>query len=267
VADRSIPIRLKRRSPNEKVERFRDRTAPAAARPIRNRLVAWAGANMEALREVVPPVLPEVLSDRQQDGAEPLVTIADLIGGEWPFRARSCLVEVLHFDGASTESIGTRLLADIKTVFDSRASDRIFSKDLCQGLVEIETSPWAEWSHGKPLSLGKLARLLAPYGIVPGTVRIATATAKGYVRDDFADAWGRYLQKDPESPFTPHSDFQNVTTPQPAPDAASVHFQSGTQEDDVTDQNEPKPAPEGSCDVVTFSKQNMAAKLLIRGEI
>jgi hypothetical protein len=265
IADRSIPIRLKRRSPNERPARFRDRTTPAEARPIRNRVVTWAGASMEALHQAMPPALPELLSDRQQDGAEPLVMIADLIGGEWPFQARRCLVEVLHTNSTSVESVGTSLLADIKAIFDSRDSDRISSKELCGALAEIETSPWAEWSHGKRITPGKMARLLSPYGIVPDKLRVAGDSLRGYVQDDFADAWKRYLPKAPEMCLSTYSDFQNGTREQTAADAGFMRSVSKIQETAVPSENVRKATPDGPCSVVPLSKPGV--RRLIRSEI
>jgi hypothetical protein len=57
-------------------------------------------------------------------------------------------------------------------------------------------APGPEWRHGKPITANSLARLLAPYGIAPATIRVGTKTPKGYQRADFADAFERYLAPD-----------------------------------------------------------------------
>jgi hypothetical protein len=51
--------------------------------------------------------------------------------------------------------------------------------------------------------------------------------------------------------------LQNVTTSQPALDAASMHFSRGNSENHVTSQNEQKPASNGPCYVVTFQGQDI----------
>lgn len=256
VADRSIPFRLKRKARHEKVERFRLRNVRPEAERLREKLEAWGAQNIEKLRDARPE-FPEALSDRQRDGAEALLAIADLAGGDWPEAARRALVSLCCDAQATDDSIGVRLLADIKLLFASSETDKIFSKDICQGLAEIETSPWAEWSNDKAISPGKLARLLSSYSITPGTVRIGPSTAKGYLLEDFSDAWARYLPKDGISPDAADCDFQNVTTLQRSPDAGSEHFQNVTEENHVTDQKAQRPAPNGPCDVVTFSKSPM----------
>jgi hypothetical protein len=87
VADRSILIRLKRAAPGEVVERFRRRNVGPEAKVLKERLAVWCLTVVESLPASYPE-LPEALSDRQQDGAEPLLAIADMAGGQWPQLAR-----------------------------------------------------------------------------------------------------------------------------------------------------------------------------------
>ena len=89
VADRSLPIRLERRAPDEQAERFRRRDVELEAIGLR--------AALERLPDLVPaleearPDLPGALDDRAQDAAEPLLAIADHAGGDSPERARRAL--------------------------------------------------------------------------------------------------------------------------------------------------------------------------------
>ena len=195
VADRSIPIRLKRKATGEgTVERFRLRLIREEAAHLRQKIVQWAREHVETLR-LATPALPVNLSDRQQDGAEPLLAIADLMGVDWSERARHSIVEL--FSGAAGEdpSLGVRLLADIRLVFDLRGTDRLGSQDLVHGLIEIESSPWAEWSHGRPITPTGLSRLLRPFEISPRTLRSGDNNFKGYFRESFEDTWKRYLKR------------------------------------------------------------------------
>jgi hypothetical protein len=50
--------------------------------------------------------------------------------------------------------------------------DRLPSAVLVSALIAVEGHPWAEWNRGKGLSTNGVARLLAPFGIAPGTIRI-----------------------------------------------------------------------------------------------
>jgi hypothetical protein len=191
VADRSIPIRMKRRSPNEKVERFRRRLCEAEAATIREQLTKWLAPKLQALKSARPE-LPCSLSDRQHDGCEPLLAIADLAGGDWPKRARAGLVEIFGGEEADDASVRVRLLSDIQTAFSQQDSERIFTADLLAALCDLEPQ-WLEFSYGKPLSPASLARQLKGFGICPRKIRIDDRTASGYLRDWFLDAWSRYV--------------------------------------------------------------------------
>ena len=194
VADRSLPIRLKRKAPSEGVSRFRRRHVEQEAKEIREQLVSWADSHKEVLRESSPG-LPEELSARQQDGAEPLLAIADLAGTEWSTKARASLVELWTGLAAEDSSYGVQLLEDVRTIFNEKRLDRMQSTELISALTDIECSPWREWNHGKGLSTPGLAKILKPYEIMPRTVRFQTVTAKGYQREQFEDAWSRYLRQ------------------------------------------------------------------------
>jgi hypothetical protein len=222
VADRSIPIRLKRAASDEKIERFRPRDVKAETESLRGLMETWAPGAIEILRNS-RPALPDQLSDRQQDGAEPLLAIADLAGGEWPKASRHALIELCVEARATDDSKGVRLLADIRTIFNGRGIDRIASVELATALAEIETSPWGEWSHGKPLSPAKLARLLGKYTITPATIRIDERTPRGYELKDFHDAFRRYLPSE-VAPISPPPDAQSATTPQGNADAGPSGF-------------------------------------------
>src|SRR5262249_49773672 len=58
---------------------------------------------------------------------------------------------------------------------------------------------WAEWSRGKPITEKGVASLLHEYRIASRTVGPKGATAKGYRKADFEDAWKRYLAPQEEA--------------------------------------------------------------------
>jgi hypothetical protein len=207
IADRSIPIRLQRKAPGEQVERVRHRDLEADAAPLRESVAAWARGYTDALR-IARPKLPDELDDRAQDGAEPLLAIADLAGGEWPHRARSALVALCAGRQApDDDSLGVRLLADIRVAFDSGKTDRLRTDRLLELLAADDEAPWASWK-GSGLTPRSLATLLKPYAIRSRTIRLADdSTPKGYHREQFEDAFGRYLSS------KPGSIRHNATTP------------------------------------------------------
>jgi hypothetical protein len=59
-------------------------------------------------------------------------------------------------------------------------------------LGKIEESPWGDL-RGKPLNTTGLAKRLKPFEIKPRQIRVAASTSKGYKKEDFLDAWKRYI--------------------------------------------------------------------------
>ena len=200
VLDWSIPIELRRKAPGENVARFRkrDQALQAELRDLHYRLASWGAQNVEALVDAQPD-LPDELTDRAQDIWEPLLAIADRVGGTWPKRARQAARTLAGQDVAEDDSTGVRLLADIRAAFGDK--QRTSSDNLVMRLAGMEESPCGPW-RGRDFDPRALARLLKPFGIGPKTIRqgglkvsgkAITDTVKGYYRSDFEDAWLRYL--------------------------------------------------------------------------
>lgn len=226
VADRAIPIQLQRKRPGENVERFRRRLIDPAAHDLRERLAQWATQDRLEILRCAWPELPEALSDRQQDVSEPLLATADLAGHDWGKVGRAALIELFGGPAAADESLGVRLLSDIRVAFEGH--DRLGSKELVAALLAIDGSPWPELNHGREITATTLARLLRKFEIRPRTVRSDASTFKGYLRNAFEDAWSRYLG--PNSSTQAHP---AVTPSQAAKTVNETQFPKTSQEPTV----------------------------------
>ena len=194
VADRSIPIHLKRKRPEESAERFRRRLVEVEAAPLRERLAAWAQMSETASLSGTVLQLPETLSDRQEDIAEPLIAVSEMAEGDWARAGKLALLKLFGGSAAVDESIGVRLLTDIRQIFEEARVDRIASRDLVFRLSAMEGAPWEDFNHGKALNPSGLARIMRGFDIEPHNLRIGTDVVKGYLLADFEDAWARYLR-------------------------------------------------------------------------
>jgi hypothetical protein len=229
IADRSIEIRLKRKAPGDQVARFRRREVVQETEPLRAQLAAWACDLADTLAEARPQ-LPDELDDRAQDGWEPLLAIADQAGGSWAKRARRVAVELSTGESRDDESQGVRLLADIRRVFAD--ADKISSRELLDALIADDEGPWGD-VRGKPLTPRGLSRLLEPYEIKSKVVRIDEHTPRGFEREQFADAWRRYLPLPPEAPENATSATTreaSQTEPHKQTDVADVAATGDTEE-------------------------------------
>jgi hypothetical protein len=193
VVSRSLTIRMRRKRPDDVVEKLRLRLVSAVAEPLREKLERTLPPLVPRLVEIVDanPEMPDGLSDRAEDVWEPLLAIADLVGGAWPERARHAAVELSGQRSDDENSHRIRLLADIRSIFERRPVDEIASFDLVVELNAIEESPWPGWSGGRGLTTNALARQLKPFEITPRHTR--DGLARGYKRSQFEDAFSRYL--------------------------------------------------------------------------
>ena len=184
---------MRRRHQGEQVEPFRRRIHAAEGERIRLAVELWTRGQPQ---EVTWPELPADIQDRDADVWEPLIAVADAVGGDWPKRAREAAVALVADAKEAELSLGIRLLADLRTVFGD--IDAISSKAILDALHKMEEAPWGDLK-GKPLDERSLARRLKQYGVKSTTIRTDHSILKGYRREDLHDAWSRYL---PQSPAT-----------------------------------------------------------------
>ena len=188
VQDRSIVIALKRRARSEAVGRFRLRHAEREALPIRE---WWEALAAELLLPDEVDV-PDELDDRAADSWEPLIALAGAAGDEWTARARHAAIVLSGAGEVEDDTLPIRLLAGIHAVFVDKAADRIPTSELLDALRADDEAPWDDW-HGRGLRAEGLAYLLRPYGIRSHQMKIAGVNVRGFDRDQFTDAFDRYL--------------------------------------------------------------------------
>jgi Protein of unknown function (DUF3631) len=195
LESRCIRIELKRKTREEKVDRFRRREVEEEAGYLAESLRSLGEYYVDRLT-YARPYLPGEISDRQQDIFEPLLALAELAGDGWPERARAAAV-VRSTGDESDESLGVRLLSDCYEIFNGY--ERLSTARLLELLCLIEEAPWVEkwWDpyKGEPKSgaFANLAWHLRRYGIRSKTIRFEEGLAKGYERERFEDSWSRYI--------------------------------------------------------------------------
>ncbi len=206
VTSRSIPIPMSRAAKDELrlLTKIRGDRIGEALREERQKLLRWVSDSRDSLREADPEV-PADLGARQSDVWRPLLAIADLAGGEWPSRAREA-AQVLHGIAEDEGDYGLLMLEDVHALIGS--ADAIFTATILDELIKREDRPWPEYRHDKPITARGVASLLGRFGVKPGTVRVGSATGKGYAREKLAPAFNRYLKP----PIPLNANVTSVTT-------------------------------------------------------
>jgi hypothetical protein len=189
LMSRSIVIRMRRRAPSEDVEPYRRRIHAPEGENLRDRLDGWATIIAPTIAGNWP-TLPDGIADRTADCWEPLIAIADAVGGHWPDIARVAAVAFVSSAREAGPSLGIQLLSDLREIFKNEKS--LPTQQILERLHALPESPWNNL-RGKPLDDRGLAVRLRKYEIKPKVIRVGTQTPRGYERADLSDAWERYL--------------------------------------------------------------------------
>ncbi len=210
---RSIEIRMQRRKKGEAVEQLR-RDRLHRLEPLRRKAWRWAQDHLDALR-AADPDLPDGLHDRVADNWRPLLAIADLAGSGWPERAREVARSISGVTDTSEDSRAVLLLADLRELFQARDSGQLPTAKILEHLNGLEDRPWPEWRRGQRMSAVSLSRILRPFAIGPRDIWTGLRALKGYKREDFDDAWSRYMPSPPDvEPRGPRGSRNHAENPE-----------------------------------------------------
>jgi hypothetical protein len=160
----------------------------------------WGDDTDKLFSEMAPykeDQFPPELSFRQRDCAEPILQIADFIGGDWPQRARQALVNAFALAAFEDFYHSRQILSDLREAFAEKSNPQwISTADLLAHLHTMDDRPWDTWSKDKPMHPKALAGLLEPFGIRPRNQRTSPKTViKGYYLEDFQKSWTRHLHQ------------------------------------------------------------------------
>jgi putative DNA primase/helicase len=237
ILSRAIFIAIKRRTRAEAIAHFAHMD-DAGFQRLRSQLAGWAADNGQVLGSRVPEPA-EGFINRIASNWQMMLAIADSAGAGQ--RAREAARQIAGITDLTSE--GVTLLEDIKAHFVRSTLDYVGSKALLADLVADAERPWAEWSHGRPISEKAIAQLLHGFGIKPGFVGPKDQRLRGYKVEWFEEAWGRYLETEKESEGPLKEGAQTCTRALPCnhydfDDNSSVHQTNGAREENAEYSNE-----------------------------
>jgi hypothetical protein len=139
------------------------------------------------------PKMPNGLNDRQEDIWEPLLAIADAIGGDLREIARPAARALC--DNADDDSYGPVQLAAIRKVVGE--SGRITSKDLIDGLWEEDGALPGYLMEGEKPNYKKIGHWLSKFiksygGQLSRNLDFGGKKLKGYEAAELAEIFNRY---------------------------------------------------------------------------
>jgi putative DNA primase/helicase len=218
VMDRTIFLEMRRKRRTDQVVAFRRRQRGiyrSQGRQLARKIVRWVEDHRRVLVDA-EPVMPVELDDRAADNWEPLLTIADEVGGDWPDRARKVAVLLSAERDERTVDEKIQLLADIYAIFKQNGGYPIQPTGLALALCAMDERPWR--SHGarnECISSDRIGKILGTFGIKSKKSRVTnpeilrhlpsniSQPVRLYWPDLFKEAWERYeIREDNEQEWT-----------------------------------------------------------------
>jgi hypothetical protein len=189
LEDRSIAVLLQRKPPGTTVAPFRRRDAEEHLQSIRRRLAAWAKRNFDGVAGA-RPVMPDSVTDRAADKWEPLLAIAEVVGGKWPELARQAaeVFTAREKEDDEDDTLPLRLLLDLAKVWPPE-EDEWRSSSAADALKTLADSPWLELGKSG-ITVQRLAKMLRPFGIIPA--RPSHREAMRYQLAQLVVTWRQY---------------------------------------------------------------------------
>jgi 5S rRNA maturation endonuclease (ribonuclease M5) len=189
LRDRGIVIPMRRKLKSEKTERYRFRKIGVLAEGAAESAAVWAEKHRQYIESVYLKLDIEFLQEREADIWEPIFSIASVAVPnrlkELKEIALSLSSDKLQLD--VDESLGIRLLSDIRSVFEKSKLTRISTDGLLDRLKDLPESTWPD------LNAVRLSRTLRPFKIAPRQLWINDTNCRGYDLDDFQVGFETYL--------------------------------------------------------------------------
>jgi Protein of unknown function (DUF3631) len=192
---RCIELRMVPKRDDEKVEEF-NQLDDAEFAVLRRKFARWAADNAAVLKDA-KPTMPIGMNNRAAANWRLLLAIAELAGDPWPQRAHEAAERLSR--GGRRPSDGVQLLAAIKIMFTGGKTE-LTSEGIVAELRSDPTALWADYNRGGLITQRQVAHLLDAYDIHPGPLHPTKRkhfARRGYKREQFTDAFARYLPGDP----------------------------------------------------------------------
>lgn len=207
LIDRSVHLRLERRTCVESIAKLRDANTEVFER-LPSQAMRWALDNGDKIRVARPPI-PHVLNDRAGDNWFPLLAIAIVAGRDWYERVAMCAVTVNSSDD-SGETLPIAVLSALRKIFRQGAGF-LPTDEILRAVNEDKEAPWADWENG--MTPEKLGRILKSFAVKSEQRQQDGERHRGYSLKALQPVFDRYL--------TPLLPPPNENGPQPVHSSAN----------------------------------------------
>lgn len=200
LADRCLPIQMRRKTKQDQVERYLSRVVEPQAKTVHVALGKWARRKKNIVTRAHDNLeLFDLQNDRMAELLAPLQAIVTVANPKSLYSLREYAMTLDRDDNVLP---GVKLLASCRAILIP-GKKFISTDDLLTKLLARTEEGWATWTYGRAVTARALSDLLRPFNILPKHNH--DKTKRGYYRHDFLEAWSRYLCDEPSEPSEPSS--------------------------------------------------------------
>jgi hypothetical protein len=211
IEDRSIMVDMERKGAEVEVEELCDADQSRFVE-LRRKYQRWTNDIRQKVQDT-HVTRPKFLHGRSWDKWRPLLTIAQVAGGDWFKLVMDSAREIVR-DFDSELNLKTEVLFRIRALFRERKKEFLPTDDIINHLNDDKEAPWADWHKGdkKGLTPHKLSSILKPFKVKSDYPRVDGKRIHGYWLKDFKPAFDGYL-----TPEETREEPNNVTDSDDAP--------------------------------------------------
>lgn len=199
LADRCLPIYMKRKTKNDVVKPYRSRKVKEEADQLGLGLADWATRKGEEIQGIYDNLEPfDIDNDRMAELLLPLQAVLQVEAPEALGQLRDYATELDAMDReAERQTPGVQLLVAIREIFQQakkyeRCPEGFTpTANLINELVWRTEEPWAKYNRDKdPITAVQVAKLLKQYDIE--SERAGPKQVRGYFKVQFEAMWASY---------------------------------------------------------------------------
>lgn len=206
LADRCLPIGLKRKSREDQVQFYNHRVVDQESKALGEKLEKWSKESAKAITEAYDQTEPFAIdNDRMADLLRPLQAVLAVVdpssinllqkyaeGSEERERRIEMMSPGVLMLVACREAFAERekTVKRLGKLAEKTEPGFLPTETLIEFLCKRTEEPWARWSKGQNINPEGVARLLRPYDI--RSERNRDQSARGYYTHSFEEAWKKY---------------------------------------------------------------------------
>jgi len=212
MADRGIPIQLRRKYKTEKIIRT---TFKTSFKDTKRKILRFVNDHREQIEAMAnddddKDLFPDEINDRDVNNWFPLLTLAKVFGCF--DEAKQAAIVLSQPDAGQGENTKITILEDIYDYFQERNAEYFWTKDMLLWLSALEERPYSEWNRGKGMTARNLGKIISDFGAKSKPIRIGGSVSKGFYRKDLEECFLAYTPGKLVTPVTPVTSKVEPTT-------------------------------------------------------